>query len=75
MVKVIGLKRLIVKLLPYNQKWRVVFEGETKKLRKLFPYVEHIGSTAIKGIKAKPIIDMLAGIPTMANSDKYIKPF
>lgn len=74
MVKVVGLKRLTVKLLPHNKKWKDVFESEAKKLRKLFPYIEHIGSTAIKGIKAKPIIDMLAGVPTMTNSDQFIRP-
>lgn len=73
-MKSIGLKRLTVKLSPHDTKWEDAFEQEARKLRKLFPHVEHIGSTAIKGIKAKPIIDILAGIPSMGKSKDYVKP-
>ncbi len=73
-MKTVGLKRLTVKLFPHNRKWRGVFGVEARKIRKLIPHVEHIGSTAINGIKAKPIIDMLAGIPSMKESKDYIKP-
>ncbi|MDP3954432.1 MAG: GrpB family protein [bacterium] len=73
-MKIIGLKRLTVKLLSHNPKWKDVFEVEAKKLRKLFLHVEHIGSTAIEGIKAKPIIDIIAGAPSMARSKEYIGP-
>lgn len=32
--------------------------------------IEHVGSTAIKGIVAKPIIDMVAGVATFADAER-----
>ncbi len=65
----IGLKRGIVKLLPYNPKWQVAFEKEKKFLLKelygLVLNIEHIGSTSIPGIVAKPIIDMLMAVSSL----------
>lgn len=65
-MKTIGLKKGTVKLLPHNKKWKVIFEKEKKflldKLGKDFIAIEHIGSTSITGIYAKPIIDIDAGV-------------
>lgn len=74
MSKIIGLKRLTVKLSSHNKKWERLFELEKKKLEKIFPNIEHIGSTAIKGIKAKPIIDIDAGILNIGKVKNYIEP-
>jgi GrpB-like predicted nucleotidyltransferase (UPF0157 family) len=51
----------------YEPAWRRRFEGERALLeRVLAPWlkggIHHIGSTAIPGIAAKPIIDMMAGV-------------
>ncbi len=58
----IGLKRGTVKLIRHNPKWRQNFEREEKKLKKVFGRdalkIQHVGSTAIPGILAKPIIDI-----------------
>ena len=72
-MKTIGLKRLTVKLLPHNKEWENIFKIEEKKLRKLFCQVEHVGSTAIKGIKAKPIIDIIAAVPAVAKAKEQAK--
>lgn len=73
----IGLKRGTVKLLPYNQKWHVAFVKEKKalkrKLGKAVIDIQHVGSTAIPGIHAKPIIDMSAGIRKFKDAKKLIK--
>lgn len=75
----IGLKRGTVKLLPHNPKWSGVFEKERKKLSKalndLVIDIQHIGSTSIPGIPAKPIIDISIGIKSMENSKNFIKIF
>jgi len=61
----IGLKRGIVKLVSYNKSWPKHFEEEKEKLENVFGEfalsIEHVGSTAIPNIKAKPIIDILIG--------------
>ena len=70
----IGLKRGIVKLLPYNPNWQVAFEREKKFLKKeldgLILEIQHIGSTAIPGIVAKPIIDMLIAVNSLSDVSK-----
>ena len=74
----IGLKRGTVKLLPHNRKWAAAFEKEKKilekKLRSLAIDIQHIGSTAIPGIPAKPIVDMSLGVRAMKDAKKLIKP-
>lgn len=54
---------------PYNPQWPVVFEQEKhlllKALNKWSITVEHIGSTAVTGLAAKPIIDTMVGIESL----------
>jgi GrpB-like predicted nucleotidyltransferase (UPF0157 family) len=57
----------VVDLVPYDPTWLRQFEAEKAALEEvLAPWlvdgVHHVGSTAIPGIRAKPIIDMLAGV-------------
>ena len=58
----LGLKRGTVQLVKHNSDWKKVFELEAKKLKKIFGEdaidIQHIGSTALKGMRAKPIIDI-----------------
>jgi GrpB-like predicted nucleotidyltransferase (UPF0157 family) len=54
-------------VVPYDREWPRRFETERKALESvLAPWLEggihHIGSTAIPGTAAKPIIDMMAGV-------------
>ena len=56
----------IVKLEPYDPRWVEQFKDEERKiLRALDPstpvVIEHFGSTAIPGLSAKPIIDIMIG--------------
>jgi len=71
----IGLKRGKVALVPYTKEWVTAFEKEKEKLQKILGdhviSIEHCGSTAIPGIKAKPIIDVLVGVKTVKREGKY----
>ena len=56
-----------IAVVPYDPEWPRRFEAERALLeRVLAPWleggVEHIGSTAIPRIAAKPIVDMIAGV-------------
>lgn len=62
-----------VALVPYDPRWTSLFVDERDRLLSLFPKqwlgIEHIGSTAIPGMPAKPIIDIMAGVESMAVAD------
>lgn len=70
----IGLKRGIVKLAPYDKSWVREFEKEKEKLgfllRSNFIAIEHAGSTAIPEIKAKPVIDIMVGVKSIKKEGK-----
>ena len=59
-----------VEIVDYDPSWPERFEEEAKVLRRelaawLVGPVEHIGSTAISGLAAKPVIDIMAGVETL----------
>lgn len=64
-------------LAPYDPVWPRLFLQERERLLSLFPQmlaVEHFGSTAVSGMSAKPIIDILVGVPSMAAADALFEP-
>lgn len=67
-----------VMLVPYDPSWPIRFAAERERLLNLFPErlhdVEHIGSTAVPGLPAKPIIDIMAGVASLAIADELIAP-
>ena len=58
-----------VQLHEYDEAWPGLYEIERQRLIALLPQVfkdiQHIGSTSIRGLAAKPIIDILAGVESM----------
>jgi GrpB-like predicted nucleotidyltransferase (UPF0157 family) len=63
-----------IKIVPYDSDWPTAFEQQRPRVESaLRPWligpVEHIGSTSVPGLAAKPIIDMLARIPDHAAGD------
>lgn len=73
----IGLKRGTVILQKHHEEWSAAFEEEKKFLKNLLGAValdiQHIGSTAIAGLAAKPIIDMLIAVKSLEEVKK-IRP-
>lgn len=67
-----------VALHPYDAAWPAAFVAERDRLLSLFPEcfvdIQHIGSTAVVGLAAKPIIDILAGVESMAVAELLIAP-
>ena len=74
----IGLKRGKVQLKQYNPKWEELFKYESRlissAISNLLVDIQHIGSTAIPNIVAKPIIDIAGAIDSLENIDKIIVP-
>lgn len=54
-----------VEINPYNPDWEKQFKNYSKlifdTLKDFEPIIEHIGSTSVKGLGAKPIIDIMVG--------------
>lgn len=58
---------------PYDPTWPMKFEAEKALLLSVLkPWlvgpVEHVGSTAVPGLPAKPIIDIMAGVADLSSS-------
>jgi GrpB-like predicted nucleotidyltransferase (UPF0157 family) len=56
-----------VEIVPYDPAWPARFEDERRLLgQALEPWLEggihHVGSTAVPGLAAKPVIDIMAGV-------------
>lgn len=68
-----ALIRGTVVLQPYDPMWADQFEEERALLQPIFGAhaVEHTGSTSVPGLAAKPIIDMLVGLDTLAEFEQY----
>ena len=64
-----------VAIVPYDPTWPARFEAERARLAALYPdlRIEHIGSTAVPGMPAKPIIDCMAAVPSLAVADQLVE--
>ena len=62
-----------VEVVPHNPRWRDEFEAEAKRvaaaLGENVVAIHHIGSTAIPGIYAKPVVDFLVEVRDIAEVD------
>lgn len=65
-------------LAPYSDLWPLVFEKERSALLQSIggwvEDIEHVGSTAIPGIAAKPIIDIVIGVRSLGDADQNCIP-
>lgn len=72
----IGLDRGCVRIVAYQPTWRFLFEEEAARLRAALGerllQVEHIGSTAIEGMSAKPVIDVMGAIRRLAEVEALV---
>lgn len=61
-------------LLPYDTAWATAFADEAARLRGALPEsfvdLQHVGSTAIPGLIAKPVIDILAVVSSVEALDR-----
>ena len=68
-----------VEIVSYDPTWPGLFAQEAAHLRALLPAeligrIEHFGSTAVPGLAAKPIIDMLVEVRAMEDVAQHIAP-
>ncbi|WP_299621458.1 GrpB family protein [uncultured Tateyamaria sp.] len=58
----LGLRQTALALTPYDPRWAALFEQEAARIRQVLAglvfHIDHIGSTAVPGLQAKPIMDI-----------------
>lgn len=73
----LGLARGEVRVVPYDPAWPAAFAAERERLRKalggLAMEVEHVGSTSVPGLAAKPVLDLAAGRPPESALEPYVR--
>jgi len=68
-----------VAVVPYDPQWPVLFQEEKERLRSCLPSeligrIEHFGSTAVPGLAAKPIVDMLVEVTNLGEVKQRVVP-
>ena len=74
----LGLKHNVNVLVDYDLLWESEFVAERKRiaaaLGEVAKGIEHYGSTAVFGMRAKPILDILVGVNPLADWEKCTVP-
>src|SRR5437868_13515709 len=74
----LGLEKGVAQLLPHDEHWHHLFVEEKARLQdaigEFVVAVEHVGSTSVCGIAAKPILDIAISISDKANGENCIAP-
>ncbi|MFB4213376.1 GrpB family protein [Shouchella sp. JSM 1781072] len=74
-----GLKRGTVALIEYKEEWTKIFNRDKDIILQIVGNkvvdIQHVGSTAIPDISAKPIIDILVGLKNIFEADHFIPKF
>ena len=63
-------------LVDYDPQWPAMFDREASRVRgalaSLAIRIEHVGSTSVPGLAAKPIIDIVLAVPDSADEAQYV---
>lgn len=60
----------------YSQDWAKLFDEEKKIIQNTIGdiEIEHIGSTSVSGLSAKPVIDMMARVENLPSAANFVEP-
>jgi GrpB-like predicted nucleotidyltransferase (UPF0157 family) len=64
-------------IVEHNPVWQLLFQEEVTRIRKVLDTtfitrIEHFGSTAVPGLAAKPIIDLLIGVRSLSTARQLV---
>lgn len=63
-------------IVDYDPQWPEIFQHEAERIRSVLGsralQIEHTGSTAVPGLPAKPVIDMLLVVENSADENAYV---
>lgn len=67
-----------VVVVDYDPQWTTSYEEEKERILgaigDVAVAIEHIGSTAVPGLGAKPIIDIMVAVPVLADAERCTEP-
>ncbi len=67
-----------IAIVDYDPNWPALFEAERGRILSatghLVVVIEHVGSTAVPGLAAKPVIDIMAAVRHLDDARKCIEP-
>ena len=70
-----GLKKGYLELMDYQDNYPEIYEKEKEELLSIYKnriaIIDHVGSTSIKGIMSKPIIDILVQTNNLEDFKNY----
>jgi len=68
----------LVRIFDYDRRWPRLYEEEKRLILGVIGHavvgIEHIGSTAVQGLGAKPIIDIMIAVSHLRVAPKCVKP-
>jgi GrpB-like predicted nucleotidyltransferase (UPF0157 family) len=73
-----GVEKREIILADYDPEWPLRYGRQSRLIADALGgtllRIEHIGSTSVPGLAAKPIIDILAVVPSSADESSYVPP-
>jgi GrpB-like predicted nucleotidyltransferase (UPF0157 family) len=67
-----------VRIVDYDHQWPILYEEEKRRILEvigdMIAGIEHIGSTAVPNLGAKPIIDILVAVDKLEDAERCIEP-
>ena len=67
-----------IEIVDYDPRWPLLYESEAERIRQacagVIVAIEHIGSTAVPNLSAKPILDIMPGVAAHADGMRTIEP-
>jgi len=68
----------LIQLVEYRPEWPSLFFREAERIRSVLGHralqIEHVGSTSVPGLAAKPTIDILLVVRDSADENQYVPP-
>jgi GrpB-like predicted nucleotidyltransferase (UPF0157 family) len=62
----------VIVVVQWNPQWPVLARREAARLAEIAHAVEHVGSTAVPGLPAVPVLDLVVGVDSMAQSGEDV---
>ncbi len=67
-----------VRIVDYDPQWAILYEEEKRRILEsvgeIIVRIEHIGSTAVPNIGAKPTVDIIVAVNNLNDAEKCIEP-